>query len=112
MSGTGASLNDKIDLAPWGSAPGHYLFTCIDCSQDDPRDALHVGAKRASRCIRHALEVRQREIRTLQDDHREPEELVAEAILQVYDDTNCRALFIGAIIIAAAIVGALIFLPH
>jgi hypothetical protein len=43
--------NNKLDLAPWGYAPGMSLFYCTDCGSPDPEQ----GHAHSTRCIRHAL---------------------------------------------------------
>lgn len=44
----------KIDLAPWGYAPGWSLFYCEDCCSAHPEQ----GHKDSTKCIRHALAAR------------------------------------------------------
>lgn len=113
MSGTGASLNDKIDLAPWGYAPGDHLVTCIDCNEVDPLDALHVMHRHSTRCATHALKGRQASLR-LADAHYQPDpdQSLADEVyglIRPYSDRMVRILFIGAILTGAAGIGALTF---
>ena len=107
MSETGASLNDKIDLAPWGYAPGSHPVSCSDCIKEcsDPADSLHFLHRHATRCVHHALAARQTDIRIYEMDDPlvDPEEIVAEMIVEAFDDSCARVLFIGGIF--AAIVG-------
>ena len=60
-----ANINeaDKIDLAPWGYAPGTGFYYCTDC-QDGPDQ----GHRHNTRCAKHALEARLNDIRALDGD--------------------------------------------
>lgn len=107
MSGTGASLNDKIDLTPWGNAPGAYFFHCGDCTKIDPRDDLHFGDQHNTRCIRHALEARQNEIRIF-EGNLDPIESV-EVMARVPRDRGIQQAFIVSLILAPVSVIALLF---
>lgn len=103
----------KIDLAPWGYAPGDYFFTCFDCTKAHPLDDLHIGHKHSTRCAKHALEARQSDIRaaegmwvpnpdqTLQDE--------VYGLIKPYSDKMMRILFIGSILLAGGLVGTVIF---
>ena len=110
MSGTGASLNDKIDLAPWGYAPGDHPISCNDCVKECSGDSLHFLHRHATRCVRHALAARQVEIRTYEvDPVADPEEIVAEIIVQAFDDSCVQILFMGAIFVAIAGIASLFY---
>jgi hypothetical protein len=85
---------DKIDLAPWGYAPGMTLFYCSDCRGDDPSQ----GHRYATRCVTHALEARMKDIRAL-----EPAEALQEDDYippPCYASKLLRIMFFGAVISA------------
>lgn len=48
----------KADLRPWGYAPGHYSFRCMDCPEPTSFEGYAQGDKRSIRCEKHALEAR------------------------------------------------------
>ncbi|MCK0531489.1 hypothetical protein [Sphingobium agri] len=48
----------KPDLRPWGYAPGHYSFRCMDCPEPTSFEGYAQGDKRSIRCEKHALEAR------------------------------------------------------
>jgi hypothetical protein len=101
MSGTGASLNDKIDLAPWGYAPGDHPISCNDCIKECSDDSLHFLHRHATRCAKHALATRQQEIRVYEGElvPQDPEDNIAETVIQAYDKSSCgRLLLIGSAI--------------
>jgi hypothetical protein len=49
----------KIDLAPWGFAPGDTYIFCVDC----PDGAPTLGHRFSIRCVEHALKARLDDIR-------------------------------------------------
>lgn len=111
MSGTGASLNDKIDLAPWGNAPGNYFFTCLDCEKIEPLDSLHFGHRHSTRCTRHALEARLRDIRAHEGQLvADPDQQLADEALGLIKATSDRWVrqgLIGSILLAPLLIGLL-----
>jgi hypothetical protein len=116
MSGTGASLNDKIDLAPWGYAPGDQLVTCSDCHKIDPLDSLHFLHRHATRCASHALEARHRDIRA-SEGHLVPDpdqQLADEALglIKAVSDRFIRQAFIASLILAPVFIGIVLLIGH
>lgn len=111
MCGTGASLNDKIDLAPWGYAPGDQLVTCTDCAKSEPLDSLHFLHRHAFRCAKHALEARRSDIQARQACLGSfPARVITypapEPVKPV--DHWLRRAFIGAILLGSVTVGLVI----
>jgi hypothetical protein len=113
MSGTGASLNDKIDLAPWGYAPGDTMITCSDCTKECSLDDLHFLHRHATKCARHALEARQKAIRMHEGLPADVDDLDTQLALggleRASKDEFIRRAFVGSIILAAAIVSLVFF---
>lgn len=108
MSGTGASLSDKIDLAPWGYAPGTSIVSCADCARlkPDPEEAVFIGHRYSHRCAEHALTARQSCIRIHEG------ELVPESnppLDQVIKDRWIRRA-IGQLILAPLLVAAILLI--
>jgi hypothetical protein len=57
----------KIDLAPWGFAPGDTFVFCVDCP-----DGIAFQAHRHSiRCVGHALNARLADIRAAEGQGKE-----------------------------------------
>jgi len=113
MSGTGASLNEKIDLAPWGYAPGDQLVACTDCQRIDSHDCMHFLHRHATRCATHALNARQREIHALEGELvPDPDQELADAIsagIRAYSDRFVRIAFIASLMVASCVVASLLF---
>lgn len=103
----------KIDLAPWGFAPGDYIFTCRDCTQEYPLDDLHFGHRHATRCAKHALGARLSYIRTLEGvlTADSDQELADEALalIKTVSDRWIRRAFIGSLILAPIMIGFVIW---
>lgn len=115
MSGTGASLNDKIDLAPWGYAPGNHPVSCNDCIKHGS-DGLHFLHRHATRCVEHALEARHRDIRA-SEGHlvADPDQQLADealGLIKATTDRFIRQAFIGSIIIAPVLIGIMLALGY
>lgn len=112
MSGTGASLNDKIDLAPWGHAPGNYHYHCGDCSTAG-RDPLHFGHKHANRCAEHALAARQNAIRlhegNLVTEIEEQGQAELYGLLEAFGERFKQIAIIGSILGGLSYIGRCIF---
>lgn len=88
----------KIDLAPWGYAPGRTLYYCCDCNNEGPEQ----GHRHATRCATHALEARMRDIRMLEAS---PQDFDIFPPEPCHSSLLLRAMVIGA----SAIGGILIF---
>ena len=107
--------NPKIDLAPWGYAPGNRLITCTDCEREDPLDSLHFLHTHATRCARHALKAQQQEYLARHGavllDVPDPEYQEAiNALESIAQDNFIRRAFIVSIILVPTLVGAVILL--
>jgi hypothetical protein len=119
MCSAGA-INDanKIDLAPWGYAPGSSIITCTDCQRTGAEDrAMFIGHKHGYRCAQHALEARQSVIRA-QEGHLvpDPDQEIADAALGLIKATSdrwIRQAFVGSLLLAPAFIsGIIIFMPR
>jgi hypothetical protein len=116
MSGTGGPLNDKIDLAPWGYAPGISIATCADCSRvkPDPEDAVFIGHKYAHRCAEHALIARQSVIRAYEGELvPDPDQQIADealAMIRAASDRGIRQAFIISLVLSPIFVGLVLWL--
>ena len=111
MCTAGATNNavNKIDLAPWGYAPGSSIITCADCQRTKSADdCLHIGHKHGYRCATHALEARQSAIRVAEGHLLpDPDQELADAALgltKAASDQWIQWAFVVSIILAPAIV--------
>jgi hypothetical protein len=106
-----AAEANKLDLAPWGYAPGDRLVTCSDCTRRNPLDDLHFLHAHATRCVTHALEARQRDIRAQEgilvvDPDQEPQN-ASYTLLRVARDRFIRRAFIASLILAPVMIAAI-----
>jgi hypothetical protein len=99
---------NKIDLAPWGYAPGDNLFNCMDCIRRcyAAAETIHGGHRHSTRCVRHAMEAREHDIR-INEGHLVPEPNTDQAVYALLKDKGhdmIRTCFIGSILLAACLI--------
>lgn len=114
-AGVTIDVATKVDLAPWGYAPGSSIVTCTDCARiHDQEHAMYVGHKHGYRCAQHALEARQSAIRA-QEGHLvpDPDEQLRQEIYQlirVSRDRGIRQAFIASLVLAPILIAIMFWL--